>query len=432
MGNQGKPVVGIPRWLTTANLLGIVLAFTLAIPFGARASHQGGPTNLVVSRISSPNGYAPTALKLTWQDPGSATTTKYQLQRARDAAFSQSVVSWVIARNTFEFWDETFTASAVTFYYRVWSYVGEDRSSTPSNRVSATNNTGTVPPSTPAAPTFPATENAGQGVRISWQDNSSTETFFRIERGTAEAQSQNLTWEWRGNAPYKAGSGTRTSWVDSDGVTGSYYRITAFNPKACDTSRPESNTCARSNAIGYTAVGVPNVVPSSIGIPSDLTSATAIASPFVSMATGISSALNPAGLQSSVNNIVSPLAGATSLIPAPSGVASTVNAVASNASAIASNLIAATGAASPFVSSAQSVLANPTGLLPNLNNYGLFIGMRINNPGFPPQPFGPQIWLLPASCINNPSCPPPANPTACNPIIPPFEYCYYIDTDPTS
>ena len=436
MGSPGKPTVGIPRWLTGANLIGIALAFTLAIPFGARATVQGPPTNLCVcARINPASGYAPTAAKLTWQDASSATTTQYALQRSTSSAFNASVVEYRIAKNTFEFFDETFTRNG-TFYYRIFSYVGADRSATASNTATLVNgSTLGLPSSAPGVPDQLTAEAATNGVRFSWVDHSTTETFFRVERGTAaEGGSANATWEWRGNVLMASGSGSRVGFVDTDPGEGPMYRVTAFNGKGASRSYafgpypnvPGVNTSGVQSMVNQVASGVPTNVSS-------------VASPFVSMATGVTSAI-PSDINGTINGIVSPLAstasGLTSAVPAASNVVNSVNAIASPWLAVASGLttlVPSNPATLIPTVDASSAIATATSAIPPVENWKLWIGLRFNFPPAPPSYIFNQ-WILPTSCLStSPICNPPASPTFCGPLpfVANLEYCYTLEIPTT-
>ncbi|MFP5356654.1 MAG: hypothetical protein ACLGIK_16190, partial [Gemmatimonadota bacterium] len=138
-GVQGLDSGGIPRWITGLTLAAILAALAVVVPAQVRASHTPSPTNLCVCFRMSP-----TAPKLTWSDTaGSATIQGYILQRSRTADFTSAVIEIRIARNTFDFIDETIEFNT-TFHYRVASYLGTDRSGW-SNVVSATNGSGTYP-----------------------------------------------------------------------------------------------------------------------------------------------------------------------------------------------------------------------------------------------------------------------------------------------
>jgi hypothetical protein len=430
MGNQGKPVVGIPRWLTTANLLGIVLAFTLAIPFGAHASHQGPPTGLVVAGRPVINAsYAPTAAKLRWSDSALG-TTEYALQRSTSSTFNASVVEVRIAKNTFEFWDETFTKVG-TFYYRIRSISGADPSPF-SNTATLVNSSGlALPAAAPSVPTELDGVVEGSGVRFSWKDNATTESFFRVERAAADAGAgQNLTWQWRGNVAAASGSGSRPSFLDTDPGAEPLYRVTAFNGKGS----------TRSYAFGPVHV-VPGVdTQGVVSMINNLSSAVP-----TNLQSLVPSNLVPSDAVGTVNTIVSPFAstasGLTSAIPAASNVVSSVNALASQGQAIATGLASgvgpitspwvsvATGLASGAAATVASVTANPTAGLPPVDQWVIWFSFRFGG-----TTYNPNLFLAPASCVPLNCAPPVTNPNfQCQPVpsADGIEYCFVIYTPTT-
>jgi hypothetical protein len=422
MGNQGKPVVGIPRWLTAANLLGIVVAFTLAIPFGARASHQPAPSLAIGARIVNP-GYADTAIKIKWTD-SAVGTTEYALQRSTSSAFNVSVIEWRIAKNTFEFWDETFTRVG-TFYYRMRSIVGADPSGF-SNTVTLVNNSALALPTAPAVPTELSAVQEGAGIRFSWKDNASNEAFFRVERAVAE-EGQNLTWLWRGNVSLASGSGTRASFLDTDSGVEPSYRVSVFNGKGSARSYafgpvhavPGVDTqgvMSMINNIGSAIPGIQSLVPTNLTslVPSNAVgTVNSIVSPLASFATGL--------VPKDVTTVASPYASfATALVSAVGPVASpwvsAATAVASGAGTTVSSAVASAG----------SVIANPTSVLAPLDNIKIWIAVRFTGQDFYlPSPNG--LWLWPATCTPS-TCPVPKNEPSfsCTPTNVGLDYCIMI------
>ena len=361
---------GIPRWLTGINLAAILVALAVVVPIQVRASHAPSPTNLCVCfRLSA------TAPKLTWSDAASAATIQgYILQRSKTSDFTSNVIEIRIARNTFDFIDETIESN-VRLYYRVASYAGSDRSGW-SNSVTGLNGTGTYP-GKPATPTNLSIEAAGSGLRVSWSNPATNETGVWVQRSGDNA----ATWEYRASL-----SANSSSFVDNDPPAGApMYRIATFN----------SSGASFSYAVQYVNQNAPGV-PTLGGIP------------------------QPSVPQASVPGV--PTIGPLPTIGNPTvpGVSVPPGVIPSNPTAIAS----------PWL---NQIPSNPSTLVPSIPavptfrdpmTYRFWIGLRIGSPQN--QPVG--MWILPVSCFGF-GCPPPPTqpPTVCLGFQGVAEVCYLAD-----
>lgn len=369
--NQG----GIPRWLTGVNLAAILVALAIVVPIQGRASHTAAPTSLCLCfRMSA------TAPKFTWSDPAASSLTEgYILQRSRTSDFTSNVVEIRIARNTFDFIDET-TMFSTTFHYRVASYTGTDRSGW-SNIVTATNGSGTYP-TQPATPTnlSVAPESSG-GLRVSWSNPATNETGVWVQRSSDNG----TTWQYRASLSLNS-----TSFVDTDPPPGGpMYRVATFNSKGASYSysvQYVNQGVPGAPSVGPVAPSVPNfgsVVPSSIATPT------------------------LGGIPSITPSVPSLSPTPTVSIPSITTPSPTVSIPSVNPSTII-----------------------PTVPLPDPNKYQLWVGLRFGGPTGPLS----GAWILPSNCGLTQTCPPPTgNPNIiCFPVVPGgVEACYLINLSGT-
>jgi hypothetical protein len=160
------------------------------------------PTNLTATPA-----LGPTRVTLNWSDVNT-TETGFTIQRARNAGFSSSLVIYTVGANILTFLNNTDIQTGLTYYYRV-------RAEGPGGP-SAWSNTAIVgPPTAPTGPT--ATRGAGTSVIFRWNDNSTNETGFRIDRSTNGGQFVLLT-----TAAAVAGTGQRT-FTDNTSTAGNTY-----------------------------------------------------------------------------------------------------------------------------------------------------------------------------------------------------------------
>ncbi len=369
---------GIPRWLTAVNLLAILVALAVVIPTQVRASHTPAPEGLCVcARLSD------TAPKLTWRDPSSL-TQGYVLQRSRTLDFSSGVVEIRIARNTFDFVDETLTFSQI-FRYRIASIVGTDRSAW-SNDVGAGNPAGTAP-AKPAAPDNINVAQNPNGLRITWTNPATNETGVWVQR----SGDSGTTWEFRASLSLNS-----TSYLDTDPPPGTVsYRIWNFN----------SGGLAPSYAVQYVdpRVATPSVPNVQSLVPTNLTSATSLAT------------LVPTNLTS-----------ATSLVTLVPTNLTTATAIAS-ATGIVTTLATATSIVTAIPNPVTMIpTINPSTLIPDPEKLGAWIGIKEGFSGTYIQ----SIWLHPSRCrLAGATCAPPAAANCFGVFL---LLCYYSDLDPSS
>jgi FtsP/CotA-like multicopper oxidase with cupredoxin domain len=167
------------------------------------------PSNLTAAAQAGPQ------VNLTWRD-NSNNETGFVIERSIDSA-SYTVVGTVAADTTS--YVDTSVAAGNSYVYRVKAVNG-DVSSPYSNIVSVTIPSLTVP----ARPTNLSVANVSQtSLTVRWQDNSSNEASFTIQRATNNSFSKNLV-------TITVGADV-TTYADS-GLTANttyYYRVRASN-----------------------------------------------------------------------------------------------------------------------------------------------------------------------------------------------------------
>jgi hypothetical protein len=185
---------------------------------GATTQSSGGvtvpsdPSNLTASAVSS------SQINLTWQD-NSNNETGFKIQRATSSSGPWTQIA-TVGSNTYSY-ANTGLASSTTYYYRVLAYNSSGNSAY-SNTASATTQSGggaTIP----SAPSnLSAAAASSSQINLSWQDNSSNETGFKIQRATSSS----------GPWTQIATVGANTSSYPDASLSASstyYYRVLAYN-----------------------------------------------------------------------------------------------------------------------------------------------------------------------------------------------------------
>ncbi|NLH36640.1 MAG: fibronectin type III domain-containing protein [Thermotogaceae bacterium] len=175
------------------------------------------PTDLNATALSS------TQIKLTWQD-ASTNETGFKVERKTGSSGSWSVVTQ-LGFNATEYTDEGLTPET-TYHYRIKAYNAAGDSGY-SNEASATTSIGI-----PQAPTdLNATALSSTQIKLTWQDASTNETGFKVERKTGSSGSWNVVKQLDFNT---------TEYTD-EGLTPEttyYYRVKAYN--AAGDSEPSN------------------------------------------------------------------------------------------------------------------------------------------------------------------------------------------------
>ena len=171
---------------------------TVAVPVGGLVA----PSNLTATPATNP-----LRIVLNWTD-NATTETGFTIQRAADAAFSSSLVTYSVGANVTTYSNTTDVASGNTYYFRVRA----EGSGGPT----AWSNTAVAGP--PAAPTSAtASQGTGTQVVLQFMDNSTNESYFRIERSVNGG-----AYALRTIFPAAAGTGLR-SYTDTTTTAGNTY-----------------------------------------------------------------------------------------------------------------------------------------------------------------------------------------------------------------
>ena len=208
-------------------------------------------------RISGPSGPAsPSALSatalseteidLSWQDNAND-ETGFEIERSLDAATWSTIATPGVDTTAYS---DSGLASGTTYYYRVRAVNGAGASGY-SNQASATTDT---PPMPPAAPNnLQAMAISDSEINLTWQDNSSDEDSFEIERSLDAA-----TW----STIATLGDNT-TAYSDSGlaAVTTYYYRVRATNgvgPSGYSNQASDTTTDGSPVVVEHVAIGQTN------------------------------------------------------------------------------------------------------------------------------------------------------------------------------
>ena len=138
------------------------------------------PTATPVPPPAAPSGLSATAtsssqINLAWTD-NSSNETGFKVERAPSASGPWTQIATTAAAS----YPDTGLSSSTTYFYRVRAY-GPSGDSAYSNTASATTAAGV-----PAAPSgLSATSVSSSRIDLTWADNASNETGFKVERSTA-------------------------------------------------------------------------------------------------------------------------------------------------------------------------------------------------------------------------------------------------------
>lgn len=190
-------------------LSNIVSKQTLATP-PLQSQPPSAPTNLTATAVSS------SQINLTWQD-NSTNETGFRIERASSSAGPFTQIATVGAETTT--YSNTGLSASTTYYYRVCAY-NSDGNSPYSNVASATTQAVLNPPIAPS--NLSATAVSSSQINLTWQDKSSNETGFRIERSLSATSGYTLIATVSANV-------TTYSNVGLSEYTTYYYRVCAYN-----------------------------------------------------------------------------------------------------------------------------------------------------------------------------------------------------------
>jgi hypothetical protein len=200
------------------------------------------PSNLTATAASE------TQINLSWTD-NSSDETNFRIERSADGTSGWSEIGTAAANATS--YQNTTLSCGTRYYYRIRAY----RSSDASYSVYSSSANATTSACTLAAPSnLTATAASQTQINLSWVDNSSDETNFRVER-SADGTSG---WSEIGTAAANATSYQNTGLTAN---TTYYYRVRAY--RSSDTSYSTYSNIANTKTLPV-GNGVPLLVsPSS-------------------------------------------------------------------------------------------------------------------------------------------------------------------------
>ena len=193
------------------NLLALMLMCFLFLIFVQDVSGEvlpeiNPPTDLTATVVSS------SQINLAWMD-NSSNETGFIIERKIDNGAYEQIST--VPENAITFADTGLIANK-TYTYRVQAY-NDAGNSAYSNETEAT-----TAENTPEAPSnLSASVESATSIKITWTDNSSNETGFKIERNTSGGSYSQITTV----------SANATNYTDTGLVSGVkyYYRVQAYN-----------------------------------------------------------------------------------------------------------------------------------------------------------------------------------------------------------
>ena len=228
--------------LTTTDNMGAQDTDSATASVSASVTVPAAPSGLVATAASS------TRINLTWTD-NSSNETGFKVERASSATGPFSQIGTASAAS----YSDMSAPVASTSFYRV-SATNTAGTSAPSNVASATTSD-----NVPAAPSgLVATAASSTRINLTWSDNSSNETGFKVER----ASSATGTFSQIGTA-----TGASFSDTSAPVASTSFYRVSATNTAGASTpSNVASATTPDNPPAAPASLSASGVSPSQINL----------------------------------------------------------------------------------------------------------------------------------------------------------------------
>jgi len=190
------------------------------------------PTSLIANAVSS------SQINLIWSD-NSGNEEGFKIERSPDGSSGWAQIATVGVNTTS--YQNTGLSPSTTYYYRIYAYNAEGNSSY-SNTANATTNE--VSPNAPSG--LSATAASSTQINLSWTDNSSNESGFKIERSPDGSSGWTQIAEVGANTTSYQNTGLSPS-------TTYYYRVYAYN--AAGNSSYSNTANATTPALDYEFAG---------------------------------------------------------------------------------------------------------------------------------------------------------------------------------
>jgi hypothetical protein len=213
------------------HLFSIILPVLLILCYSVAFAQVAAPSNLSATAVSS------NQINLSWTDNSTKSTqgVGFKIERGSSSSGPWAEISTVAANATS--YSNTGLSASTTYYYRIRAYNVPNGKNKPteysaySNTASATTQSGTAIPNAPSS--LSAAAVSSSQINLSWADNSSNETGFKIERATSSG----------GPWSQIATVGVNVKTYSNTGLTASttyYYHVHAYNTAgdsaACNTA----------------------------------------------------------------------------------------------------------------------------------------------------------------------------------------------------
>lgn len=189
------------------------------------------PTSLVATVTSS------SQIDLSWTD-NSSDETSFVVERATSSGGTYSTIATLAANSTS--YSSTGLSASTTYYYRVHTANAGGNSADSNTANATTQATITTAPTAPSG--LSATAASSSQINLSWTDNSTTETGFKLERGTSSSGPFSLIYTSAANV---------TSYSDTSlsAATTYYYRVLAYNGSGNSSYTSVANATTQAIAI---------------------------------------------------------------------------------------------------------------------------------------------------------------------------------------